>query len=446
VLRPAPVVVAFVVVIAAIPADADAPVVAVTAPTKPIVGFKPRGHTKVTETTLERLSHFHVGDPISTDNIAELEAAFLTSELFKTVKVTLEDTPGGVLVIATLDDKMSWIAAPTVYDAPSTWSVGLGYAENDLLGQNKKMLLYGQLGNKSNLFFGTFLDPQVNGTPLQLRFDIYTYKQIRTEYLNPTTDPRSFAIARETAEIFLDAGLLVGWTFRWWLVGDFRLRGAYVAFRETHADDAARTPLPAPEVDGWDITGQARMTADYRHHLFGVTWGPYAQVVAESSVLDTYHYQDLLMRAYYSWRLFSEHQLELRANFNVGRHLPFHEELSNGGESDLRGYAVDQFRGDLQAVGRAEYSVPITKWKFFAFRALGFFDSGYIGYHFRDLSGKRDYLPTESNGAHWFRNDVGVGFRVYVKAVVLPLLGVDLGYGIEGHSPELYFELGLTDF
>ena len=44
------------------------------------------------------------------------------------------------------------------------------------------------------------------------------------------------------------------------------------------------------------------------------------------------------------------------------------------------------------------------------------------------------------------RNDVGVGLRIYVKAVVLPLLGLDFGYGLEGHSPELYFEVGLTDF
>ena len=35
---------------------------------------------------------------------------------------------------------------------------------------------------------------------------------------------------------------------------------------------------------------------------------------------------------------------------------------------------------------------------------------------------------------------------MYVNSVVLPLLGFDVGYGIEGHSPEVYFELGLTDF
>src|SRR5207302_3292514 len=138
-----------------------------------------------------------------------------------------------------------------------------------------------------------------------------------------------------------------------------------------------------------------------------------AELEVSVPLLDSYQYQLLLTRAYYSWRLFGEHQLELRTQLNIGHHLPFHEELSNGGESDLRGYDLDQFRGDLQASGRFEYSVPITKYKFLAFRALGFYDSGWIGFHGFGRNDKRDYLPTEAVGTSWWRNDVGVGFRVY---------------------------------
>ena len=32
------------------------------------------------------------------------------------------------------------------------------------------------------------------------------------------------------------------------------------------------------------------------------------------------------------------------------------------------------------------------------------------------------------------------------RAIVLPLLGFDVAWGIESHAPEYYFELGLTDF
>ena len=81
----------------------------------------------------------------------------------------------------------------------------------------------------------------------------------------------------------------------------------------------------------------------------------------------------------------------------------------------------------------------------FSFRALGFFDAGYIGYHWRDPS-TRDYLATQGDGAHWFRSNVGGGVRIYVGNIVLPLLGLDLAYGLEGKRTELYFEVGLTDF
>jgi hypothetical protein len=181
-----------------------------------------------------------------------------------------------------------------------------------------------------------------------------------------------------------------------------------------------------------------------------VTWGPYLQAQIEPSLpvpgARYYTYQLALLRAYYSWRILREHELELRVLLNGGRHLPFHQELTAGGVQDLRGYALEQFRGDTRAVGRIEYSVPIAKWKFFAFRALGFFDSTYIGYHFQDPTGGRDYLPTEHPGASWTRTDIGAGFRVYVSSIVLPLLGLDVGYGLEGHHPNVYFEVGLTDF
>ena len=414
---------------------------------KKISGFKVRGDSKVHDRMVGRLVHLELGALVTPEMIPQLEAALLSSELFEKVSVTLEDTPdGGVLVVATLQDKLSWIAAPTIYILPSSYSFGVGFAENNLLGEDKKLLLYAQYGNRSSLFFGTYLDPAVDGSRLQLRFDVYAYDKHLLEYANPTDDARSTLVSRETATTFLDAGVLVGWMFAWWLVGDFRFRGAYTYFRDSH--DAAGNPLPTPEKDGWDVSTQARLTADYRHHLFGVTWGPYAQVVLDASTpgLDDYDYVYATARAYYSWRFFEEHELELRASGGIGRHMPFHEELTLGGASDLRGYSVEQFRGDRRALFRAEYSVPLAKWRSFAFRAIGFLDTGFIGFYNEDPSGKRDYLPTQAPGTHWMRSDVGAGFRVYVKSIVLPLLGFDVGYGLDSHSPEVYFEIGLTDF
>ena len=106
-----------------------------------IAGIRMTGKTKVTPHTALILARVHVGDPVTPDLTSRVQEALLSSELFKSVKVTLEQAPGGVVIVANVVDKMSWIAAPTVYVLPSSYAVGAGYAENDLFGQNRKLLL-----------------------------------------------------------------------------------------------------------------------------------------------------------------------------------------------------------------------------------------------------------------------------------------------------------------
>lgn len=428
-----------------------------TAVRRPVVGFAVRGDTKVQPKTLGYLAHVELGQQIGEADVARIEQALVSSELFRRVKVTLEDAPPspaldgaapagdpGVILVATAVDKHSWILAPAVFALPGNKAFGVGYAENNFRGLAQKFLIYAQIGTRTSLLFATFLDPAARGSRLTWRTDIYSFRRHIEEYANPHADPGSFEIGRTTTTTYLGGGALIGWNFLWWLVGDLRLRGAYVYFRD--AVDQNDELVALPEKDGWDVTLQMHLTLDRRHHRQGVTWGPYAQLDLEPSVpgLDSYGYQLAMLRAYYSWRLFGEHELELRGHFNIGRHMPLHEEFTLGGVPDLRGYDLDQFRGDVRSAARAEYSVPLFKWRFLAFRAIGFYDVGYIGFHFRRPE-DRVYLPNQMRGGY-VRNDVGVGLRVYLNNIVLPLLGLDLGYGIEGSSPEVYFEVGLTDF
>jgi outer membrane protein assembly factor BamA len=407
-----------------------------------------RGKTKVTERTARYLSHVALGELVGPSDLPRIQQAFLSSELFETVAVSLEPAPGGVLVVATVKDKHSWIAAPAIYWLPGRRSVGVGFAENDLGGNNQKLLLYGQLGDRESMLFATYLDPSVRGTPLTYRYDLFLYRRVVSEYANPTSDATDDTVARETTTDYLGGGVLVGWQFAWWLTADLRLRGAKVTFHDAVDPAVPDQPVTPPERDGWDVSTQARLTLDARHYRYGVRWGPFVQLFGDTTLpgLDDYDYSVAMLRAYYSWRLFDEHQLELRAIGAIGRQLPFHEELTLGGVGDLRGYAVDRFRGDVRTLARVEYSVPIAKWKYFAFRAIGFYDGGYSGLHHPRTDPARVYLPEQTAGTGVWRDDVGAGLRVYVKAVVLPLLGLDVAYGVEARSPEVYSQLGLTDF
>jgi outer membrane protein assembly factor BamA len=412
-----------------------------------IIEFRVEGPSKTSERTMAYLAHVAIGDKVGPSDIKRLERDLLSSELFEKVTVTLEEAPGGVIVVAHLDDKHSWIVAPTLFVLPSNLAVGAGFAENNLRGHDQKLLLYGQVGNRTSLFFGTFLDPSFRGSKWTARFDLYAYRRREDEYANPPDDPESDRVLRINTTNYLGGGVLVGYTFAWWEVLDFRLRGGYAWFGTSHAPDG--TPLPVPEKDGRDITLQTHLTLDQRGHHYGVTWGPYLQLTLEASVpgLDDFGYEMGLLRAYYSWRLFAEHELHVRTNLHAGYHLPYQEELLMGGPLDLRGYSTDQFRGDTRLFFRLEYSVPLFKWRIFAFRALGFWDGGYAGRHFSRTTADRNFiLPEQENGQGVFRDDVGGGLRIYVRNIVLPLLGLDFGYGIEGHSPEVVFEVGLTDF
>ena len=58
----------------------------------------------------------------------------------------------------------------------------------------------------------------------------------------------------------------------------------------------------------------------------------------------------------------------------------------------------------------------------------------------------RDFLPDTPSGVvrdSW-HNGVGGGLRLYLRGVILPLLGVDFAYGIEGNDFQWYLSIGST--
>ena len=118
------------------------------------------------------------------------------------------------------------------------------------------------------------------------------------------------------------------------------------------------------------------------------------------------------------------------------------------GGTGMRGYLNDQFRGDLRVTANLEYSLPLFTLLGLSVRALGFLDSGYTTF-LDDDNPDRNYLTRSARGdnsslAPW-KNSVGVGTRLYLRQIVIPLLGVDFGYGLEARDFKLYLAIGLTN-
>jgi len=94
--------------------------------------------------------------------------------------------------------------------------------------------------------------------------------------------------------------------------------------------------------------------------------------------------------------------------------VPFHELLTLGGASNLRGYREEQFRGRRTALGTVEYRLLLSR----RARVIVFVDAGY-------------YLREGSNSAKDVKLGYGIGLRGETR---LGILALDYGLG-EGDSP-----------
>ncbi len=93
-----------------------------------------------------------------------------------------------------------------------------------------------------------------------------------------------------------------------------------------------------------------------------------------------------------------------------------------------------------------EYSVPVFTIKGFGVRAMAFWDSAYTTFTKVTGNEDRNYLAdSRVRGLDGFKNSVGVGTRFYLRQIVLPLLGLDFGYGLEARDFQIYLAIGLTD-
>lgn len=412
-------------------------------------------NTKTTDETVKLIAGVEVGDTITEGMTDQIERDLVSSGLFKKVDVFTQPIAGGVRLVIVAQDKHSWVIAPAVYNQPTNKGGGIGFGENNLFGENKKLLLYAQGATGDSFFIGAYVDPSIAGTRFKWQYDVYLQRRRVFEYAPPDgwidEDPLEL---RKSKLNYLNSGLTLGVNVFRTISLNVRLRGAYVYFSEVEpgADAPAGATYANPGGEGWDISSEAILQYDGIANWYGIASGDRYRVSYEhelpqlGSEFNDYFYataQYVRARKY-----FSRHNLILKAVGGYGQRMPFHQEYTSGG-TDLRGFKNFQFRGNLKLEANIEYSIPILTIKGVALRGLAFIDSAYTTFYRVDPSANpsRDYLPGYDRlGLAPFKNTVGLGTRLYIRQIVLPLLGLDFGYGIESNAIEMYFAIGLTAF
>lgn len=428
------------------------------------------GNTKTTSPTVELIANIDVGDDWTLDMLDRIKADLVSSGLFKDVDAYSEacgpqTTPKcdktGIRVHITVKDKHSWVIAPAFYNQPTNTGGGVGFGENNLFGENQKLLLYGQIATGDSFFIGAWVVPSIAGSRFYSQIDTYLKTSRVIEYAPPTGYTDTPEAVRQTRMNYLNAGLKLGVELFHGLKLDSRLRGAHVAYQDTKAltndpatiygsagGDLAHVPEPGKE--GWDVSNEVSLTLDRRANWYGVQSGYKYATSYEFSVPklgSDFHYWIYNLSLYRAVQVLERHNFIAKAALHVGHHLPFQQEFTMGGTA-MRGYLNNEFRGDLQVTANLEYSVPLFTLFGLSVRGLGFFDSGYTTFRNAD-SVERSYLPDSARGDTTtlapFKNSIGVGTRLYLRQIVLPLLGLDFGYGLEARDFQVYLAIGLTD-
>jgi outer membrane protein insertion porin family len=424
-----------------------------------IVDIVVEDNRKTTADTVELIADIDIGDDWTPDMADIVTRRLVSSGLFKDVNVYSEPAEGGVKVHLIVKDKHSWVIAPAIYDQPTNKGGGLGFGENNLFGRNQKLLIYAQLATGDSFLVGAFVDPSLFGTRLHLQTDVYLASQRIIEYAPPRAyrdDPRP---VRRSRLQYLNGGFKLGTRLIGKSFFDVRVRAAHVAFGEVGLEDGATidqvttdpsvTEAPTPGVGGWDLSTELFLGIDTRANWYGVSAGHKIVAMYEQSMPSlgsSFRYWEATLYAERATRVLEEHNLILKGFVALGHDLPFEQEFTSGGTS-MRGWKNAQLRGDFQINANAEYSLPLFNIEGLSVRGLGFWDSTYTTFVDRQTGDAfRNYLPgSEARGLAPFKNSVGVGTRLYLRQIVLPLLGLDFGYGVERGDFEIYLAIGLTD-
>lgn len=416
------------------------------------------GNNRTGEDTVRSLAGIRIGETLEVNTLSSVRERLNTAGLFADVNVWWENYGEGVRINIAVKDKFPWAPVPTGSWSANNKSLGLLFVHGNLFGRGKQMVLGGKLATLDSGLLIAYRDPALFGSWMFWEMKVIAQRQIIPEYSIFDKAPVS-PWRQTTLDAYgIEPALGVAW---------FRRVKTQVSWRFDkivyHEDKLKRFDPISGQPELFDPTteatsrggymgiGRAAVAFDWRAREHAVMRGP-----ALGGSLDfgspafggDFHF----WRASAFWeqgiRIFRRHNLIYAAGGTLGNNLPLWWDTVAGG-ANLRGYLAQQFRGDSQLNGRAEYHFPLVSIGSLDLRGLVFYDVAAIWFR---------HLPTATNGAGFLvrpdgdlrtfnpayqvkgfdpkrdiHNDVGTGIRFFLKSVAIPLVGFDAGYGLESH-------------
>jgi outer membrane protein assembly factor BamA len=412
------------------------------------------GNSRTEESTIRSIAGVSIGDTMEIDTLDRVRDRLNTAGLFADVNVWWEQHGAGVRVNIAVKDKFPWAPVPTASWSANNKALGVVFVHGNLFGRGKQLLLGARLATVDSGIVAGYRDPSLFGTWLYWQIQGQFQRQDIPEY-DPNDPKASQGAFRDTLlhSFGFEPQFGIAWFRRLRTQVAWRLES--VSVEKSSDPTGAGAMLPVASKSELVGIGRAGLQFDFRSREFAVMTG-----TAFGGSIDianpTFKSDITFWRVgggfEHGARFFRAHNLIFSAGATFGHNLPFWMENTAGGPN-LRGYLYQQFRGDSQISGKAEYHFPLFSIGSLDFRALGFYDVSAIW--FRELSGQQldpinnpDYITRATPDARTFNvgmnglsqgfnfdrdihQDVGGGLRFFLRSVAVPLVGFDAGYGLD---------------
>ena len=468
-----------------------------TKPEKVLKVYKVRafGTTKTDPDTLLAIADIKVGTVITAELIEDTRKRIINSKLFRKVTVFYEELPqkkGWAYLFIEAKDRHSWFIAPMFQWQDGRWGGAVAYGECNLFGWGKRLGGAARYLNDSQGLGLVYDDPKTFGTNLAFRVGLGFQRKELNEYPRIMGPVLSRSLPARSLWIQQLFGSL-GFGYRFFRKLEMRANYEFgmVAFTKPqcfHSDPesgmsdecasaadefkgAYSSPIAFEKSDGdwrgqsaggwkfwdWKRETRLRLKIDFNNviDIYGVKQGYQAKFQLDLShphLGSEFQYVKLMLYGKKIFSVYKTHFLDITVKHEQAYNAPYHRELFMGGRL-LPGYTHRLALGDMNTSLMVTYNLPLFRVWWFDFRQVFYYRNAWI--FFRKGGNEEPYF-VESNGvrryhlAHTpgptdrasFLQAIGTGLRLYVKAVAIPLLGVDVGYGLESNDVRFYFYVG----
>lgn len=432
----------------------------------PITDIRVENNSRTDDETIRSIAGVSIGDELRVNTLDVVRERLHTSGLFADVDVFWKPHRHGVSINIVIKDKFPWAPVPTFSYSPGNISGGLVVAHGNLFGRGKRGLIGGRLSTADSGALVVYEDPAVWGSWIFFNLRGRAQEQILPEYTNvpelaePVTPIRETQIRSYAGDVsvgiawFRKVRTSVGWSVE-----------RYTPIESRGDPDRNPYSVEDPELatDG-AIRGvaSANLTFDFRAREHAITYGNALAFSLDHGSPrwgsdDTIDYWKATVSYEQGLRLFRTTNLVLRLGATAGERLPMVAENSAGG-TNLRGFLHRQFIGDTHLRSQVEYHFPLFSIGKLDVRGLVFNDAAAIWF--------RKLPPVVGDGAAYERREdgrlflapdllqagfdrrrdihtsVGGGIRFYLRSVAVPLVGVDVGHGIDTGTVRVLIVVG----